>query len=85
MRIFLILILTLSAFNVFSNETKKTENNVRNPSSSYSYVCNIFKVSYPDERYQTVSKILNEKCDPDRYTQVFLKNDVPDSFCCVSK
>lgn len=84
MRFFLVLILSLSAFNVFANEAK-TEKKIRKPAATYGYICAPFNTAYPDNIYEVAKKVLTERCDPDRYTQVFTKNDAPYSYCCVSK
>lgn len=87
MKYFLILILSLMAFNAVSNEAKQPVKEAakltRQPSSEGEIKCSEF---FSKINSVAMTKILNENCNPDRFIQVF-KNESSsyEGYCCVSK
>lgn len=78
-----ILLLSLMAFNAFSDEAKKPAKSTRQPSSEGEIKCSEF-FSRVDPIAMT--KILNENCNPDKYIQVFKNQSSQyEGYCCVSK
>lgn len=85
MKHILLLVLSLAALNAFSGEPKKSEKPVRQPSSTGEFKCDSFLDSRVDN--EAFAKILNEKCDPDRFVQIYRNEQTRyfQGYCCVSK